>query len=172
MKKTFLSLMLAVVCCLSVNAQSNSSENLRTFGLVYQNNFKGGNGMYGIGTSFINPNFIGMDFRVLLSFNSGNASCTADLGPNYSFEIFNKDDIRVFITASLGPSGCYYSYDDVNDEGKKTTKKKFTFDAYGDAGLKLNYKKIVISAGYIYRVPEFKFNNGAGGLNVAISYCL
>lgn len=171
MKKTILSFMLAVICCLSVTAQNSSDEPVKGFAVVYQTTFEKDHS-FGFGATIINPNFIGFEIESLFSINSGKfTGGGVDVGPNYAFELPTAGDIRLFLTASLGPT-IYYSQK-VDDEGKETSKMKFNFGAYGDAKFVVNYKRFMISAGYIYRAPEFKFskNKGAsGGLIVSVAY--
>lgn len=122
MKKFFLSAIMASMFLFGANAQTvivndysspitgadgqtittdDEEESLVIFNLVYYG-FDGFEN-YGFSDCFINPNSIGFDFNIRGNFEKyGNYNF--DLGPNYSFKLWGKDNMKLFLTASVGPS--------------------------------------------------------------------
>lgn len=194
MKKLFFSAIMATTFLLGANAQTvitndygtpitgadgqsitndEEEESLGVFNLVYYgfDGFKN----YGISDYFINPNGIGFDFNIRMNFEKyGNYN--VDLGPNYSFKLWGKDKMKLFLSASVGPSFRIQNVPEISYDSRGNIKEesstKYKFDMFANARLTFNAGHITLSAGYFLWAAEFKFEDGykADGFNVALGY--
>ena len=194
MKKFFLSAIMVSMFLFGANAQTvivndysspitgadgqtittdDEEESLGIINLVYYG-FDGFEN-YGISDYFINPNSIGFEFNIRANFEKyGNYNF--DLGPNYSFKLWGKDNMKLFLTASVGPSFRMqdipeFSYTS-NGNLKEERSTKYKFDLYANARLAFNAGHFNISAGFFLWAAEFKFDKEykADGFNIALGY--
>lgn len=194
MKKIFLSAIMAIAFLMGANAQTvitndygspirgadgqsvtndDEEETLGIVNLVYYgfDGFKN----YGLSDYFLNPNGFGVDFNIRMNFEKyGNYN--VDLGPNYTFKLWSSDNMKLLLTASVGPSFRMqdvpeFSYDNRGNV-KEESSTKYKFDMYANARLALNVSRFTVSAGYFLWAAEFKFSEGykSDGFNVALGY--
>lgn len=124
---------------------------------------------WGIGSTRINPNGLGMDFGLRASFEEhGNFSW--DLGLNYSFKLVTNGSTKAFLTLAAGPS--FRMQDQIDLETGEWDSGKFLFDAFANARLAVCFDKIYASVGYFLWAPKFKFDGDyrADGFNITIGY--
>lgn len=122
---------------------------------------------YGISAYFINPNGVGVDFGGRINnFKSHESNLNIDFGPNYSFLIWHKDNMRLLLTAAAGPS--FGTRDEINDEGN--WHNKFKVDFFGTGRFSFLVGKFHISAGYFYWSPEWKFKGNGSAFTASIGY--
>lgn len=113
---------------------------------------------YGISMHGYNPNGISMDLNLRMNFKS-HGNVNADLGINYSFQLWEKENANLLLTAAAGPS--YRSQDEARyneKENKIEWKEKSFFDLFINPRLAFRYKKVAISAGYFLWATKFKFS--------------
>lgn len=194
MKKIFISAFMALVFGIAGNAQTvitndysspitgadgqnvNSDDEDETIGAI---NFVyyGFDGFqnYGLSDYILNPNGIGFDFNLRANFEKyGNYN--VEIGPNYSFKLWEQDGKKLLLTAAVGPSFriqdvVELSYDKKGNV-KEDSETKYKFDLFANARLAFNTGKFVLSAGYFIWGAEFKLSDGykADGFNVALGY--
>lgn len=193
MKSLLLSVVMALVGLTTANAQvvsnnydspvtqesksENNSEEKETVGYIglgFWSFSQGEN--YGLTGINVTPNGLGVDFAYRMEFHE-HGNFNVDFGPNYSFNIWGNGDAKLLLTAALGPS--FRLQDQIDEkksikEGKEEWKEKFFVDMYINARATFNYKRIVISAGYYYWAPKFKFgkDKGLGAFYATLGYCL
>ena len=187
MKKFLISALVMLTFCFSANAQIVVANNYDSpisgmtdaqedddleFGIV-------GLGYYSFdgfdnwGATFgrINPNGFGGEMSIRMNFED-HGNYNADLGVNYSFQLLNSENAKVFITLAAGPS--LRTQDQYDYEENSWETSKFFFDAYVNARLAARFNKIYISGGYFLWAPKFKFGGDykADGFNISVAYAL
>lgn len=97
-----------------------------------------------------------------------------DLGINYSYAVLSSDDVKIYLTAAVGPSlrfqEVYKGSETIVNEhhslalGDYTTsytkenwENKFFVDCYLNLRATISYKCVAVSGGYYFWAPKFKF---------------
>lgn len=127
---------------------------------------------YGLFFGNTNPNGLGLDFAVRASFKE-HGNVNTDIMFNYSIGLVEKSSTQVAVTLALGPS--LRMQDEIKGVDKKGNleweKSKIFCDCVINPKLTVRIDKVVISAGYFYWAPKFKFSkdDGAtGGFNIGL----
>lgn len=178
-KKTIIS-MCVLFCSLAVNAQesttnvsnvSKESTSFAAFGLGYY----GFDGMenYGLTIQGYNVNGASIDVALRANFED-HGNYNIDFGVNYTFGLYQKDDLGLYLTLAAGPS--FRTQDQLDGFDKHDNpkyKSKIMVDGFVNGRLSVKYKAIMLSGGYYYWAPKFKFGKDykADGVNVALAYC-
>lgn len=158
----------------STTVTDNEDESIGAFNITYYK-FDGFEN-WGFSDYFINPNSLGIDFAIRMNFKKyGNYNI--DLGPNYAFKLWSNDNMRLFLIPALGPSFRMQEVPEVSvnkKTGKVTeeTKTEYKFDFFANVRLTFCVGRFLISGGYFYWSPEFKFDGDTkvDGFNVSIGY--
>ena len=132
---------------------------------------------YGVSDYFLKPNGVSGEFNLRTQFKQY-SNYNVDLGINYSFLLWEQDKATLLLTLAAGPSFRMQNVSQIeyNERTGKTTeesKEKFYIDGFVNPRLTLQVGKVILSAGYFYWAPQFKFSkdDGAtGGFNVGIAY--
>lgn len=123
---------------------------------------------YGIGFQGINENGFGFGITIRSSLKD-NAPFNEDLDFSYSYPLSLNADCTVFLTMALGPS---IRMQNESDE-KGSDKLKFYIDGFINPRVSLKYKKLLLSGGFFFWAPQFKFSKeegGTSGFNVALGF--
>ena len=179
-KKTIFALS---VLCLSVgaNAQVTNEEKTSTQNVEKQILTSAGLGYYsfdgfdnyGFVVQGTKMNGIGIDMALRANFED-HGNYNVDFGINYTFGLYQKNDLDLFLTLAAGPSfRTQDQYDGLDKHGNIKYKEKFMVDAFLNGRLGVRYKKFILSGGYFFWAPKFKFGKDykADGFNVSLSYC-
>ena len=184
MRKAFLTVLMVVATIFSANAEkinfaslapnntqatNASAENMvSSFNLVFYS-FDGGEN-YGFSDYFLNPNGLGGEFNIRANFES-HGNYNFDLAVNYTFEILKKDDLNLYLVLAAGPSIRLQDEAEINSKGKIEWNEKVKFDGIINPRLSVTYKNFMLSGGFFYWAPEFKFGDDAiTGFNIALGY--
>lgn len=159
----------------SINAKVK--ERVGIFNLFYYN-FDGLDN-YGFIDFFPNLNGIGWEFSVRGNFKQY-SNVNADFALNYTFDLWEKDEMSLYLVFAVGPSLRYqdipeYKYDERTGKTEKDSKMKFFVDGILNPRVSFKIKRVFISAGFFYWAPKFKFSKDDGatsGFNVGIGYLL
>ena len=149
----------------SVQPEKNKSRNLRvnetSMGFwVFGNdatNFGASWNRYGM-----TPQGIGIEFNVRSSFKKyGNSN--ADLGVNYLYPLWEKDNNRLFLIGALGPSVRgqkvpYFTYNAATGYMTELMDFKVFLDLFANARVMVAFNKFRVSAGVFLWSAQFKFN--------------
>lgn len=158
-------------------SDNNESESLSYIGLGFYS-FEGFNN-WGFNDAYLNWNGLGFElaFRSQLKFNDYD-NLNFDVGLNYSFGLWKDEDKKLYLSLAAGPSirnqkEIEYSY---NSKGKMSTKTKdkIFVDAFFNPRITFSIGKFVISGGYFYWAPKFKFDGDykIDGFNANIGWSL
>ena len=133
---------------------------------------------WGLFGSYMKANACGFDLGYRGNFDDRHGNFNFDLGINYSFELYSKDKNKIFFTLAAGPS--FRLQDEFKgiktittthkkpftNETYETTRTEeqwdedqFNMDAYLNARLTIQLNNIILSGGYFYWAPEFKFGS-------------
>lgn len=191
MKKSILTALVAIVC-LSVNAQTvitnnydsstnsadgqsvqpNTDDEKESFGylgLMYYS-FDGFEN-YGAVTGIVNPNGIGYELAIRSQFKK-HGNYNFELLLNYSFGLWAQGANQVAFTLAAGPSmRSYEEIEGMDKYGNFKYKAATAFDCILNPRLTAKFGNLIISGGYYYWAPKFKFSkdDGAtGGLNIGV----
>lgn len=178
-KKTIIP-MCALFCSLTMNAQesktnvsnvSNESTVFSTVGLGYYD-FDGMEN-YGITIQGYTVNGVSLDIAIRANFEE-HGNVNGDFGLNYTFGLYQKDDLGLYLTLAAGPS--FRTQDQLDGFDKHDNpnyKSKFMVDGFVNGRLSVKYKNIMLSGGYYYWAPKFKFGKDykVDGVNVTLAYC-
>lgn len=178
-KKTIIS-MCVLFCSLAVNAQestinvSNVSKESTTFSAIGLG-YYGFDGMenYGFTMQGYKVNGVSIDLALRANFED-HGNYNIDFGFNYTFGLYQKDDIGLYLTLAAGPSlRNQDQFDGFDKYDNPRYKDKFMVDGFVNGRLSVKYKAIMLSGGYYYWAPKFKFGKDykADGVNVALAYC-
>ena len=127
---------------------------------------------WGIDAHNVTPNGLGMDFGARINFEK-NGNFNWDLGFNYSFGLWNNNDMNLLLTLAAGPSFRSQTVSEYNEKnGKIEEKSKFYIDCFINPRLSFKASKFVVTAGYYFWAPKFKFGKDykADGFNVGVGY--
>lgn len=128
---------------------------------------------WGLGGYFISCNGFGMDLALRSQLKS-HGNFNIDLGLNYSYQIYQKDNMHALLTLAAGPTFRTQDEPEIDYYGKITWKTgSFFCDAFITPHLTLYVNKFSITAGYYYWAPKWKFSkdDGArGGFCASIGY--
>lgn len=156
--------------------ESDSSSFHSMFGISYHR-FNTKANLYGVNWTFIRPGKFAGELAYQTNFKE-HAMHKIDFGINYSFRLYDEDDIRVFLIPTIGPIFRIVdeykrtevterkTYSTIFGEQIKRTEhqiygKGYYFDGYFSARLALIYKSAALSAGYYMYSPKFKFKDKA-----------
>lgn len=182
MRKAFLTVLMVVATIFSANAEkinfaslapnktqgtNASDENtISSFNLVYYS-FDGFEN-YGFSYYCPTPNGLGAEGNIRANFKS-HGNYNFDLALNYTFEIINKDDIGLYLVLAAGPSLRTQDEAEIDNKGKIEWNEKVKFDGIINPRLSVKYKRFLLSGGFFYWAPEFKFGDDAiTGFNIAL----
>lgn len=194
MKKLLLSALMATVFLMGTNAQNvitndysspitgadgqsttstdDEAESFGYAGLMYYG-FDGFDN-WGIFYGFTSPNGLGLDAGLRAQFKS-HGNFNGDILLNYSLGLWSQNNNQVLLTIAAGPS--IRTYDEIDGVDKKGNLKyssgKTAFDGIINPRLTIKFGKIVVTGGYFYWAPKFKFSkdDGAtGGFNIGLGY--
>ena len=185
MRKAFLTVLMVVATIFSANAEkvnftsfapnkttatnADASNMISSFNLVFYS-FDGGEN-YGFSDYFLNPNGFGGEFNIRANFED-HGNYNFDLALNYTFELLKKDDLGLYLVLAAGPSLRLQDEAEYNSKnGKIEWNEKVKFDGIINPRLSVTYKKFMLSGGFFYWAPEFKFGDEAAtGFNIALGY--
>lgn len=130
-----------------------------------------------LGWHVITLNGFGVDFVTRWSSTKyGNRNF--DVGPNYSYKLWENEKNRLYATAAVCLSSRVQGMPDlvVTSSGKvkEETKYKYFLDFVTNARISYELRKFTLSAGFVIWAPEFKFNNGycKTGIHLSLFYPL
>ena len=157
------------------NSSTSSDDEQESFGyagLMYYG-FDGFEN-YGIFYGITTPNGVGFDAALRAQFKS-HGNFNTDLFINYSFGLWSQNDNQLLLTLAAGPS--MRTYDEVKGVNKygnvEYDSGKTAFDGVINPRLTIKFGRLVLTGGYFYWAPKFKFSkdDGAtGGFNVGLGY--
>lgn len=156
--------------------KSDKGKSYSMVGLTYHH-FNKKTNFYGIDLTFINPSNFGFELAYHCDFKE-HSTHKVDVGPNYSFCLYDQDDFRVFLIPTIGPIlriSEEYKRTEVTERTTyslafgtqtKTSKKdiygkEVNFDGFFSARMAFAYKGCAVSAGYYMYSPKFKFKDKA-----------
>lgn len=194
MKRLFLSALVATVFLMGTNAQNvikndysspitgadgqsttSSDDEAESFGYagIMYYGFDGFDN-WGIFYGITSPNGLGLDAGLRAQFKS-HGNFNGDVLLNYSFGLWSQNNNQVLLTLAAGPSiRTYDEIEGVDNKGKLKYKSgKTAFDGIINPRLTIKFGKIVVTGGYFYWAPKFKFSkdDGAtGGFNIGLGY--
>lgn len=195
MKKLLLSAIMATVFLLGTNAQTvitndygspitgadgqdasqNKEEEKESFGAIGLMFYSfDGFENYGLFATHINPNGVGMDFALRANFKD-HGNFNADILINYSFDLWSQNSNQLLLTLAAGPSlRTQDQLKGIDSRGKlEYDEGKFFVDCIINPRITVKFGKFVLTGGYFYWAPKFKFtkkDGATGGFNVGLGY--
>lgn len=158
----------------TVQSPSNGEETKKTLSALGLNYYSfDGYDNWGFGGYFISCNGFGMDITLRSQLKS-HGNFNVDLGLNYSYQIYQKDNMYALLTLAAGPTFRTQDEPEIDYYGKITWKTgSFFCDAFVTPRLTLYVNKFSITAGYYYWAPKWKFSKddgASGGFCASIGY--
>ena len=130
---------------------------------------------YGISNYYLNPNNIGYEINLRMNLESyGNGNI--ELGPNCSFKLWGQANMKLLLTAAVGPSFRIQNVPEISYDSKgwkkEESKTVYKLDLFANARLSFVMGHLSLSAGYFLWGAEFKFSEGykSQGFNAAIGW--